>query len=63
MLKQTIILFKFFKGCLPQILLGPLLNTSSLISLVVSLCGDVEVNPGPICKQNEGSSFDLPLEP
>ena len=25
--------FKFFKGCLPQILLGPFLNTLSQISL------------------------------
>ena len=26
--------FKFFKGCLPQILLGPFLNTSSRMSLI-----------------------------
>ena len=32
LLKQTISL-KFFKGCLPQILLGPLLNTFSQIIL------------------------------
>ena len=26
--------FKFFKGCLPQILLGPFLNTLSHMSLI-----------------------------
>ena len=28
------IFFKFFKGCLPQILLGPLLNTLSQLSVI-----------------------------
>ena len=27
--------FKFFKGCLPQILLGPLLNTLSYVRLLL----------------------------
>ena len=34
LIKQTI-LFKFFKGCLPQILLGPFLNTLSHIKYVI----------------------------
>ena len=33
LLKQTINPIKFFKGCLPQILLGPSLNTLSHIIL------------------------------
>ena len=31
-------LFRFFKGCLPQILLGPFLNTLSYIQLLFDLC-------------------------
>ena len=30
--------FKFFKGCLPQILLGPFLNTLPHIILLLLLC-------------------------
>ena len=53
-------LFKFFKGCLPQILLGPLLDTSSHIS-----CNSVverQLTPGArlvfkACPENGGSGF------
>ena len=36
-------LFKFLKGCLPQISLGPLLNTMSQIMVTVNLTNELNL--------------------
>ena len=41
--------FKFFKGCLPQILLGPFLNTLSQMSLNAYL--KIRLQSGSIMKR------------
>ena len=35
--------FKFFKGCLPQFILGPFLNTLSQININISYCKKIDI--------------------
>ena len=51
--------FKFFKGCLPQILLGPFLNTCSYLLVVIYCCLERDNNKDLKIHMNNLSYFEI----
>ena len=52
--------FKFFKGCLPHILLGPFLNT--LIPISMKICPENLVNPPSFPSKRERSRIRIEFQ-